>query len=115
MKLTIRDGYELVQDVKGDGIVNVLARKKDGSEDDAELFQIIDGRFIIPGDDRELGRAAKLVYQVLMPADEKFGVYASEEDVPTEEDFDVINETELGEYVTVDGLSPEDCLPDMGD
>lgn len=111
MKLTIREGYEFVQEVKGDGIVTILARKKDGTEDDVELFQIIDGKFIIPGSGRELDKDAKLVYQVLMPTDEKFGLYASESAVPTEEDFDIINETELGEYVTIDGLTPEDHEP----
>lgn len=111
MKLTIREGYEIVQDVKGDGIVNILARKKDGTEDDVELFQIIDGKFVIPGGSRELGSAAKLVYQIIMPADERFGLYASEEVVPTEEDFDILSGTELGEYVTIDGLTPEDHAP----
>lgn len=111
MKLTIREGYEFVQDIKGDGIVNILARKKDGTEDDVELFQIIDGKFVIPGADRELGKAAKLVYQIVMPTEEKFGLYASEEYLPTEEDFDIINETELGEYVTIDGLTLDDHEP----
>ncbi len=108
MKLTLKKGYTLVQDIKGDGIVNILARKIDGTEDDVEVAQIIDGKFIIPGEDRELGKVAKLVYQVLVPTEEKFGIYASEEDYPTEEDFDVISDTELANFVTIDGLEPED-------
>ena len=108
MKLTIKEGYELVQDVKGDGIVNILARRKDGTEDDVEVAQIIDGKFIIPGDSRELGKAARLVYQILIPTEEKFGIYASESDVPTDEDFDVISETELSNFITIEGVTSED-------
>lgn len=113
MKLVIRDGYEFVQDIKGDGIVNILARRKDGTEEDVEVAQIIDGKFIIPGEDRELGKVAKLVYQVVVPTEEKFGIYASETSIPTEEDFDVISETELANFITIDGLTPEDHTPEF--
>lgn len=113
MKLAIRDGYEFVQDIKGDGIVNILARKKDGTEDDVEVAQIIDGKFIIPDGSRELGKAAQLVYQVVVPAEEKFGIYASESGVPTDEDFDVISETELSNFITIDNLTSEDHEPEI--
>lgn len=115
MKLTIREGYEFVQDVKGDGVVTILARKKDGTEDDVELFQIIDGKFIIPGSGRELGKDARLVYQVVMPTEEKFGIYASEKAIPTEDDFDVISETELSNFITIEDLEPEDHEPEFAE
>ena len=112
MKLVIREGYEFVQDIKGDGIVNILARRKDGTEDDVEVAQIIDGKFIIPGGSRELGKAAQLVYQVVVPTEEKFGIYASESGVPTDEDFDVISETELSNFIIIEGLTSEDREPE---
>lgn len=109
MKLTTRKGYTFVQETAGDGIVNVIARKIDGSEEDAYVAQFVDGKFTIPGADRELGKSAKLVYQVITPTeDDKFGLYASEETHPTEEDFDIISNTDLRDYVTVDGIEDAD-------
>ena len=113
MKLAIKEGYELVQDIKGDGIVNILARRKDGTEDDVEVAQIIDGKFIIPGGSGELGKAAQLVYQVVVPTEEKFGIYASEEAIPTEDDFDVISETELSNFITIDDAASNDREPEI--
>lgn len=105
MKLTTRKGYTFVQETTGDGIVNIIARKIDGSEEDAYVAKFVDGKFVIPGADGELEKSAKLVYQVIIPTeDDKFGIYASEETHPTEEDFDIINATDLCNYVTVDGL-----------
>lgn len=109
MKLVVRKGYTLVQEIAGDGIVNIIARKFDGSEEDAYVAQIVDGSFVISESDRELGKKAKLVYQVVIPTDDdKFGLYASEKNYPTEEDFDIISDTDLADYITVDGLDPED-------
>lgn len=107
-KLKLRDGYELVQVIEGEGIVKVFARKKDGSEEDVEVAKILDGKYVI--DDE---KNAKLVYQVVVPTEEKFGIYASESNIPTDDDFDVISETELSNFITIDGLTSEDHEPEI--
>ena len=94
-KLKLRDGYELVQVIEGEGIVKVFARKKDGSEEDVEVAKILDGKYVI--DDE---KNAKLVYQVMNELD-RFGIYASESGLPGEEDFDVTSESALADFVEV--------------
>lgn len=94
-KLKLRDGYELVQVVEGEGVVKVFARKKDGSEEDVEVAKILDGKYVI-----EDGKNAKLVYQVMNELD-RFGIYASESGLPKEDDFDVTSESALADFVEV--------------
>jgi hypothetical protein len=108
-KLSLKDGYEIAQVIQGDGIVDLIVRKKDGTEDDVIFGQVIDGKFVIPGGGRELGKDAKLVYQIIDGLD-RFGVFASESGIPSEDDFDVVSDTELAYYVAIDGI---DADPDQ--
>lgn len=109
----LKDGYTLAQDIVGGGIVNLVVRKIDGSEADAIVGQIVDGCFIIPGADQELGTKAKLVYEADL---DEFGLmpFASEADTPrgTDVDFDILGESELINYVVLNWADP---LPDDDD
>lgn len=115
-KLSLKKGYEIAQDVKGEGIVDLIVRKKDKTEDDVIFGQVIDGKFVIPGGSREQGKDAKLVYQVIDGLD-RFGVFASESGIPSEDDFDVISDTDLAYYVTIDGIDtdPDQHVPGSQD
>jgi hypothetical protein len=115
-KLSLKKGYEIAQVIQGDGIVDLIVRKKDRSEDDVIFGQVIDGKFVIPGGGRELGKDAKLVYQIIDGLD-RFGVFASESGIPSEDDFDVVSDTELAYYVAIDGINtdPDQHVPGSDD
>ena len=99
----LKDGYVLGQDIKGDGIVNLVVKKIDGSEDDAIVGKVIDGKYVIDADDK----VAKLVY-------ESDSIYASESSVPGE-DFDIITNSDLSNYIEVIGATEEDSDKDDSD
>lgn len=104
-KLKLKDGYSLIQKIEGDGVVKVFAHKIDGGEEDVEVLKFVSGRYEI-----EEGKNAKLVYQVMHDLD-KFGIYASENLIPGEEDFDISSESTLAGYLEVvngEASSPED-------
>ena len=90
----LKDGYVLGQDIKGDGIVNLVVKKIDGSEDDVIVGQVVDGKYMIED------KAAKLVY-------ESDSIYASESSVPGE-DFDIITNSDLSNYIEVIGANEDD-------
>ena len=94
----LKDGYVLGQDIKGDGIVNLVVKKIDGSEDDAIVGKVVDGKYMI--EDKE----AKLVY-------ESDSIYASESSVPGE-DFDIITNSDLSNYIEVIGADEGDSNKD---
>ena len=97
----LKDGYVLGQDVKGDGIVNLVVKKIDGSEDDAIVGKVVDGKYMI--EDKE----AKLVY-------ESDSIYASESSVPGE-DFDIIANSEISNYIEVIGANEDNSDEDDSD
>ena len=97
----LKDGYVLGQDIKGDGIVNLVVKKIDGSEDDAIVGKVVDGKYMI--EDKE----AKLVY-------ESDSIYASESSVPGE-DFDIIADSEISNYIEVIGTNEDDSDKDESD
>lgn len=96
------DGYKLTQKVEGDGIVNLIVKKIDGSEDDVIVGQVINGKYAIDTDDRELGKVAKLVYESKENEGYPSLVYASETKLPNgpEVDYDILGESDLGEFIT---------------
>ena len=97
----LKDGYVLGQDIKGDGIVNLVVKKIDGSEDDAIVGKVVDGKYMI--EDKE----AKLVY-------ESDSIYASESSVPGE-DFDIIADSEISNYIEVIGANEDSSDEDDSD
>ena len=99
----LKDGYVLGQDIKGDGIVNLVVKKIDGSEDDAIVGKVIDGKYVIDADDK----VAKLVY-------ESDSIYASESSVPGE-DFDIIADSEISNYIEVIGADEDNSDEDDSD
>lgn len=109
----LKDGYTLAQDILGDGVVNLVVRRIDGSEDDAIVGQLVDGCFVIPVADQELGTKAKLVYEADL---DEFGLmpFASEANTPrgTDVDYDILGKSELVNYVVLNWADP---LPDDDD
>lgn len=104
-KYKLLDGYKLTQKVEGDGIVNLVVKKIDGSEDDVIVGQVIDGKYVIPGDDRELGREAKLVYESKETTGEDpmpSLVYASYTKLPNgmDVDYDILGMSNLSQFIT---------------
>lgn len=104
-KYKLLDGYKLTQKVEGDGIVDLVIKKIDGSEDDVIVGQVIDGKYVIEGADRELGKEAKLVYESKEITGEDGMpslVWASETRLPNgiDTDYDILGMSALGEYIT---------------
>ena len=97
----LKDGYVLGQDIKGDGIVNLVVKKIDGSEDDAIVGKVVDGKYMIED------KVAKLVY-------ESDSIYASESSVPGE-DFDIITNSDLSNYIEVIGANEDSSDEDDSD
>lgn len=97
----LKDGYVLGQDIKGDGIVNLVVKKIDGSEDDVIVGQVVNGKYAIDAGDRELGKVAKLVYESKENEGYPSLVYASETKIPNgpEVDYDILSESDLGEFI----------------
>lgn len=110
----LKDGYVLGQDIKGNGIVNLVIKKIDGSEDDVIVGQVIDGKYIIQGEDRELGKAAKLVYESKENDGYPSLIYASETSIPNgnEVDYNILDESTLSDFIEVvwDGLDEMESL-----
>ena len=96
------DGYKLTQKVEGDGIVNLVVKKIDGSEDDVIVGQVINGKYAIDAGDKELGKVAKIVYESKETEGYPSLVYASETRLPNgpEVDYDILGESDLGEFIT---------------
>ena len=97
----LKDGYVLGQDIKGDGIVNLVVKKIDGSEDDTIVGKVVDGKYMIED------KVAKLVY-------ESDSIYASESSVPGE-DFDIIANSEISNYIEVIGANEDNSDEDDSD
>lgn len=114
MKVNLKKEYVLVSDVKGDGVVDVVIRRKDGSEEDAIVGQTVDGTFTIPSY-RGLGEVGKLVYE--LNNDEEFDICVSKENKPTDEDYRIIQENDLARYLEIEGVDadPDAHVPDSLD
>ena len=114
MKVNLKKEYVLVSDVKGDGVVDVVIRRKDGSEEDAIVGQTVGGTFTIPND-RGLGEEGKLVYE--LSNDEEFDICVSKENRPTDEDYRIIQENDLSKYLEIAGVDadPDQHVPGSQD
>ncbi len=99
-KLKLLDGYQLAEEIIGDGKINLLIRKIDGSEADVVIGEFNNGKFIIPGSKIVEEGEAKLVYQITNDLT-KFGIYATKENIPGDNDFNFIAETQLKYYIEV--------------
>ena len=104
MKVSLKKEYTLISDVKGEGIVDVIIRRKDGTEEDVIVGQVIDGKFIIPGA-RTLGEEGKFVYE--LNNKEEFDICVSKELKPTDEDYRIIEENDLARFLNIDGISAD--------